>query len=70
MNETCERLGVNRLPWFQLVRDSVTVSSFTANLTTISRVRAEIKEHNTRPQKSVVGGSGDGRPSGIVTAAV
>ncbi|KFM27123.1 Thioredoxin-like 1-2, chloroplastic [Auxenochlorella protothecoides] len=49
MNDTCEALGVNRLPWFQLVRDGVGLASFSANLTTISRVRAQLKAHSSTP---------------------
>lgn len=56
MNDTCERLGVNRLPWFQLILDGATVSSFTANLTSISRVRSEIQMHNTQRRTQSDGG--------------
>lgn len=54
MNETCERLGVDRLPWFQLVRDGVVLASFTANLTTIARVRAEMAQHDAGPAPASV----------------
>lgn len=38
-------LGVTKLPFFQLWRDCDIVASFTANVTTVSALRAEIAAH-------------------------
>ena len=45
MRELAEAMGVQVLPWFQLWKDREPLCGFTANVTTISRLRAEVAAH-------------------------
>lgn len=45
MLQHCERMGLTRLPYFQLYLGGRQVAHFTCNLTTISRLRAELAAH-------------------------
>ena len=47
MRELAMNLGVSKLPYFQLWRESDIKASFTANVTTVSGLRAEIASHKS-----------------------
>jgi hypothetical protein len=42
MRELGQGMNVTHLPWFHLFRGSNLIASFSANLTTVSTLRAEI----------------------------
>ena len=45
MRELAFRMGVERLPWFQLFLRGDVVSSFTANIQSLPRLRSELATH-------------------------
>ena len=45
LHSFCESIGVTKVPYFHVYKGGALVSQFSANLSTINRVRGEIKAH-------------------------
>jgi hypothetical protein len=45
MRSYCESIGINKVPYFHVYKSGSLVSEFSANLSTINRVRSEVQTH-------------------------
>lgn len=68
MQDLAAAMGVEVLPWFQLWRNAEPVAAFTANISTLFRLRAEVAVHLGMQRIAATGGSSQLQPALIANA--